>query len=199
MATLEEWLFGAPWWLIAMAASGSLALLVFALARRNRRLKLVSLPALGLCVLWGVASYWVETPTETSVQRTREMVRCYEQQDWNRLSELVDDETHFAGLLRGREIVEAARLTHEAMGLPPVTVTHLESVRDDIGVVVNLRVRAQPTNSIHPFTTGWRFDYRRLGDTWRLERIDPVATEHVDQAAILRNVRLPPEVQGRRR
>ena len=60
-------------------------------------------------------------------------------------------------------------------------------------------IRAQPAGSVHPFTTGWRFDYRRLGDQWRLERIDPVTTEHIDQAAILRNVRIPPELQGRRR
>lgn len=196
---LDEWLFAAPWWLLATAGAAAVALLLYALAKASAAFRRTGLLAVLLIAAWAVAGLLVETPTERAVARTRDLIISYEQDDWNRLRQLIDEDTQFAGMLRGNEIVEAARLTKEAVGEHEFSVSQLQARRDQLGVVVTLRVNAQTTQSVHGFSTGWRFDYRRLGDQWRLERIEIVATETADQSIIMRHLRIPPEAQGRRR
>ena len=199
MAAVNEWLFAAPWWLLATAGSASVALLIFAFARVGRRPRQLAILAVLGVVSWAAASAVVETATEMAVTRTREMVAAYEQADWTRLSQLIDAETRFSSLLRGQEIVEVARLTQASIGRHPLTITQIRTRRDDVGVLVSIRIRTQPAQSALPFVTAWGFDYRKLGDAWRLERIEPDTTEFGDQNTVLRNLRLPPDLENRRR
>ena len=199
MAALGEWLFAAPWWLLATVGAGAVAMVVFAFARTDRRIRRMGILAVLAVAIWAAASLAVETRTEFAIKQTREMVSAYQREDWTRLGQLIDEETRFKNLLMGQEIVEAARLTQEAIGNNPLTITRIETRRDGVGILVILRVRTHPAQSVQPVTTAWSFDYRKLGDEWRLDRIEPLATEHIDPNTILRNVRVPVDLKERRR
>lgn len=192
-----EWLFAAPWWLLATAGAAAAALVAYGLAKPASRLRRISLIAVLVLVAWVVAGILVQTPTERAVSRTTALVRAYEAADWKRLTELIDDETRFDGMLVGQEIVEAAKLTHEAIGQHPITISQVASRADDLGVVVSLRIRSESSQSVHPFSTAWKFDYRRLGEQWRLDRIEFVPTEGSDASLVRRNVRMPARTLSR--
>jgi hypothetical protein len=184
--------------LLAIAGSGAIALLVFGIARGHRGLRRAAAVVVLAVAVGALVSWLVETPREMALRRTEEMVLAYAASDWARLDQLIDADTRFASLLKGHEIVEAAQLTQEALGANPISISRMEAHRDDVGVVVTFRVRTEVPQIMHPITTGWRFDYRRLAGQWRLDRVDPLATEQIDENAILRNVRLPPSAEGRR-
>jgi hypothetical protein len=98
-------------------------------------------------------------------------------------------------MLKGQDIVSAARQTHEEMAHGRILITRIEADRDDLGILVDVRIVSEQKNEFVPrVATSWRFDYRRRGDQWKLEEISPLPTEHMDEETVLRNVRLPPEL-----
>lgn len=148
--------------------------------------------------VWLVTAMLIATPTERARARTEAMIAAYDQADWQQLGQLLDEETRFAGILKGQEIAEVARLTHQELSHQGrIRVGGIETRRDDVGVLVFVRVGIEATDQFtYRGYTGWKFDYRKRGDEWRLERIDPIA-EQIDPAVILRNLRIPPEIANR--
>ena len=194
MNRVVETLFAAPWWVSAIVAAGVIAFLVFALARGNRKLGRAAGAAVTLVALWLVLGLMIHTPVERASDRTQDIVAAYERADWAALGGLLDPETRFANLLKGPDIVSAAELTRQELAHEDVRVLSVESERDPLGIRVSVRVFTQPR-----LVTAWRFDYRKRGDEWKLERIDPLPTDQIDPATILRNVRIPPELANGRR
>lgn len=200
MKVVTESVFAAPWWLLAIAGAAALAFLFLALARPAAKLKRLALALALLVAAWAGLAVVIKTPTERAVHRTEAMIAAYQRADWEELGALIDNDTRFASLLRGAEIVEAARLTHEQYGQIEIRITRMESKRDDVGVLVFVRVAAPQTNDyVSRGSTAWKFDYRKRGDVWKLEHIEPMATESFEPASILRNIRIPPHLEDRRR
>lgn len=200
MDNISQWLFAAPWWVLAIAFAAALALLFVSLSRTEKRLRQAAVLVLLLVLIWAVVGLVVETPVEEVRGRTVEMIEAYEQTDWERLSQLVDEETRFSTMLRGQEIVDAAKLTHDALQHGEITVSSVETQRDGLGILVIVRVTSEQQNQWVPrLTTLWKFDYRKYGGEWQLERVEPMATEHLDPVNILRNVRIPESAAQRQR
>lgn len=199
MHNLTHWIFASPWWILAIAGAAAVAFLLFALSRRDRRLTRIAGIFAGVILLWVLAGLVIATPVESARNRTRAMINAYENSDWDTLSELVDPETRFANMLKGPDIVSAAKQTHEEMAHGRILITKIEADRDDLGILVDVRIVSEQKNEFVPrVATSWRFDYRLRGDEWKLEEINPLPTEHMDEETVLRNVRLPPELADKR-
>ncbi len=198
MNDLARWLFAAPWWLLAVAGAAAVAFALFALSRRDGRLVKAAVGLIVLVALWAVLGLAIATPAERAESRTRAMIEAYEGSDWDTLATLVDDETRFSTLLKGQDIVRAARLTHEELEHGSIEINSVEVQQDPGGIQVFVRIISEQRSEFVPrLPTSWRFDYVKRGDEWKLERIEPLATDHVDPNTILRNVRIPPEVTQR--
>lgn len=200
MGVVTESIFAAPWWLLAITGAAALAFLFLALARSTAKLKRIALALALLVAAWAGLAIAIKTPTERAVHRTEAMIEAYQRADWEELGTLIDNDTRFANLLRGPEIVEAARLTHEQYGRIEIRISRMESKRDDVGVLVYVRIATAPANDyVARGPTAWKFDYRSRSGAWRLESIEPIATDSFEPATILRNIRMPPQLEDRRR
>jgi hypothetical protein len=199
MHNLTHWLFAAPWWILAIGGAAAVAFLLFALSRRDRRLTRIAGGVAALVVLWVLAGLVIATPVERARDRTEAMINAYENSDWDALSALIDPETRFANMLKGHDIVLAAQRTHEEMEHGEILITRVESNRDDLGILVDVRIISEQKSQYVPrLSTAWRFDYRKRGEDWKLEQIEPLPTDTMDKDTILRNVRLPPELADQR-
>ena len=188
-----EWIFNAPWWLLIAVGVAAVAFLLWSLSRGDKQLARAAVGAVLLAVLWAALSLAVTTPIELARARTLGLVRAYEAKDWARFASLIDPETRFHTLLKGQEITDAARLTHDSLRTGTIRVTSVDEKRDGLGVIIDVRILSeQDTAYARSAITAWRFDYRKRGDAWKLEHIDPLPTEQVDLPNILRHVQLPP-------
>ena len=197
MEHVYDRVFGAPWWVQAIAGGVVAAFLLYALARRDRMLVRVSLLCVAAALLWAALAAVIRTPVEQARDHAVATVEAYRDQDWEKLSTLLNDDTRLSTLLMGQDIVRAAQMTHQQMDHRDIEVTRIESARDDLGIRIDLRVRSeQRSGFMRPFVTAWRFDYFKRGDEWRLERIEPRPTNYIDPKDVLSRVPIP---EGARR
>ena len=200
MHNLTHWLFASPWWILAIGGAAAVAFLLFALSRRDRRLTRIAGGFAALVLVWLVAGLIIATPVERARDRTEAMINAYEDADWDTLAALVDPETRFSSMLKGNEIVLAARKTHEELEHGgKILITRLDAERDNLGILVDVRIISEQRNEFAPrVSTSWRFDYRLRGDQWKLETIEFLPTESMDEDTMRRNVRIPPELADKR-
>lgn len=196
MDSASEIIFNAPWWLLVAAGVVSAGTLLWALGRRDKAVTRGALIAIGLVALWVALSLGVETPTEKAIARVNALVEAFDAEDWARFGAQIEDETRFAGRLKGREITMAAQDTKEQRGIGGAEIRSMEVQRDEAGIRVIARVQSSHSQLLaRELTTMWRFDFNRRGDTWRLESIEPLATERLDVPTILRQVVEPEDLR----
>ena len=191
MAEASEWLFNAPWWLLAAAGAVAVGFLLYALARTDKRLTRAAIGAIVLAALWAILTLTVSTPLEQSRARTVGLVEAYEARDWTRFGSLLDEETRFNNQLKGQEITEAAQLTHENLRTGSIRITDVEERRDGAAILIDVRIISEMESAYRSVPTAWRFSFHERGSGWKLEHIDPMPTEQVDLPTILQHVRFP--------
>lgn len=193
MDSLSEWIFNAPWWLLLVAGVAGIAALLWALGRRDKVVVRGAVAVILVVAVWTVLTLVVETPTQKAVTRVKTLVEAFDADDWALFGSQIEDETRFARSLKGQEITQAARETKEQRGIGVVNIRSLEVQRDEAGIRVIVRVHSSHSHMlVNELTTMWRFDFNRRQDEWRLESIEPLATERLDVPAILRQVVEPP-------
>ena len=193
MDAVTEWLFDAPWLVLVPLALAAFLALGFGVLRDNRRARQAGLLAVAAVAIWAALSYFVRTPVEAAVDRTRGLAAAFDKQDWPAFAKLIDPETRFYSRLKGQQITEAARLTHDATAAREVRVLGTEARRDGEAISVTMRVMSQHDSAaLRTVVTLFRFDFHRRGGAWKLEAIEPLPTETFDAPAYLRFLVVPP-------
>ena len=197
MDQLSEVLFNAPLlWLLGAALLAG-AVLFFGLLRAQVHVWRVGLVLVALVAGWVALSTFVKTPLERSVDRVHRLADAFEKGDWQTFGKQLDPETRFYGRLKGQQITEAARLTHDALGTGGVTVLGTDAQRDGEAITVSIRVLSEHANTpARSIVTAYRFDFHRRGGDWKLEAIDPLATERLDPQSYLKFMVMPPSAGG---
>ena len=197
MNQMTEWLFDAPTLVLAPLALAAVMSVGFGLLRGDRRVGRIGLIAVGVLIVWGAMSYLVQTPVEAALARTRRLAADFDAQDWPAFGKLIDPETRFYGRLKGQQITEAARLTHDATGASGVSVLSARATRDGEAISVTMRVLSRHDRAqLRSVVTLFRFDFHRRGGQWKLEAIEPLPTESFDAPAYLRFLVMPPTAQS---
>ena len=79
-----EWIFNAPWWLLAGAGAAAAAFLLWALSRGDRKLARAAVGGVLLVVVWTALSLVFTTPIERARARTVELIGAYEAKNTKR-------------------------------------------------------------------------------------------------------------------
>ena len=189
-----ELLFDVPWLVIAALGLVAAGGLLYGLLRGERLATRIGLAAAVLLLVWVGLSAAFETPLESAESRTRAVADAFETSDWDALSKLIEPETRFYNRLVGPQIVDAARLTHDALGVQSLMLTEVSPERSGEQINVFLKVLSQhDAGAARTVSTAYRFEYNRRAGVWKLEHIEPLATQTFDAPAYMRFIVVPPE------
>ena len=182
MTALNDWLFGAAWFLPAGVIALGAVVALLGVVRRKRGL-LVAAAVLDLVGFgWLAASVLVETPAEFAENRTNAIVAAYDAGDWPEFRRLLDARTTFDGWLVGPEIADAAEATHAALNQESAEIVEAGVARDELGVQNSVEVVSYQAGAVPRLRTAWRFDFREdpsTGDHF-LHAIEMLPTDRVE-------------------
>lgn len=185
-------LFDPPWWLPA----GIIAVGIYLFWSGNRKsdntLRNVGVGGVLLAVLVMVVAYFVDTPVESAVKKTRAFVTAVEQRDWATFDSTLAPNTNVMNIYRGKAIISAgARKTVDAIGLKNVNVLDLKAERKQSLIEIDINTLSDQDINPYPTPTAWRFSWQNDGTAWYLARIDYLPRQGLSPDAVTQRMVRP--------
>lgn len=171
---MQDFLFDPPFVWPAIAFVVGLGVFLYGNARVKAPVRNLGLGLIALVVAWCVTAYFVQTPLEKAVSRTRAIVSTVTAKDWAKLPALFDPDTRMASLASGDAIAKAAESAAGTFGLTDIRVLSQAASRGGpytVDVTINTLVEAS-MNTPAVFT--FQYNINRDGSV-RLTRIVPVS------------------------
>jgi hypothetical protein len=175
---MAELLMQIPWSVIGVVVFVGSALIMYANARNNPRLRTGGLLAVSLAFLLIAARFMFDTPAELVERRTRNLVQACDRQDWPRLQALLDPETDIDLAGRGPNATgpDAIRKVGEVMarqiGLKRAFIISIGTDQENGQITVNLTGGTTADQTLdRPVVSNWEFDFTPAGDSWHLRHI----------------------------
>jgi len=175
---MSELLFDTPWWLPTILAG--LGLYCFWSGNRRQEAKVRNAGFALLAAAVGVLllSYFVDTPRETAVRRSKTLVRSVEAREWATLKANLDPGVSlsvlgFNVLYENRDdLIKGAQLGVEKYGVRNVHVLSTEAEQTESLISVNMSIVSEQESTMgRPVPTSWRLEWQRSGKDWTLVRI----------------------------
>lgn len=185
---MQETLFNPPIWMPILLAMVGIAVFVYGNARVQAKVRNGGLGVLGLVVLWSAVAYFVRTPTEQCLDRTRQIVGAVEDGKWDELSKLLDRNTRFAyGMisLDAQRLVRSAQDNAERFGVKDINILseNIDRTPGTIDVTISTLVQgAQNTTAV------FKFEYEQRTDGILLSRISALSVGGASTDEISRQV-----------
>lgn len=187
---MKEFLFNPALWMPALGFAIAIALFIYGNARVKPGIRNGGLGLLGLMVAWCAAAYFVQTPVEQCIARTRAIVSAVEKADWVALAPLLDKNTTIdvkAMPINGRDaIVSTTQTTAGAYGLKSIRMygTDVSQGPNSIDVTFSALLEG-----VQPLTATFRFEYEQRSDGMLLAKIVPVKIGDKSMDEIRRAIR----------
>lgn len=143
----------------------------------------------GLAVLWYGVAWFVQTPIEQCITRTRDICSAVEAADWTKLGSLIDKRTTIEETIEGPEaIIAATKSAAEAYALKDIKLLFVEGKRvppmDGINVTFTAILDGQ-----RPTRGDFTFEYEKRSDGYLLRRIVPNSIGGVSMDQIRARIR----------
>ncbi len=135
----------------------------------------------------------VETDKEHCEHRTRQIVAAVDRRDWTALQSLLDPQTSLEGIYLNRDqIVAGAKKTADTIGLSSASITSMETKQHDTVITIDVNIYSlQDATLDRPAITSWQFDWSNTGTGWKLQQIEPLGSQQVDKADLVRHLDKP--------
>jgi hypothetical protein len=184
-------IFDPSWWMpLAIIAVGAY---LFWTANRKQDTTLRN-AGLGVVLLAGVlmvVAWFVDTPTETAVRKTRLMITSVESRDWPTFASLLDHRSSML-IYRGKQqLAEGAEKSVDRIGLKDVRVVGLEAEQKQSLINVDVSLLSEQEVSPYPHPSSWRFAWQTDGSGWYLARIEPLPQGDFTPDQVNRNLTPP--------
>lgn len=184
-------LFDPPWWLPA----GLLAVAAYLFWSGNRRqdstLRSAGLVGLLLGLLVIGTAYFVDTPTESAVKKTKAFVRAVDGRDWPTFDALLDAKTNVL-IYRGKAQISAGiQKSVDLIGLKKVNLLGTEARRAQSLITVDINCLSEQDIQPYPTPTNWRFSWQFDGNAWYLARVEYLPRENLPNDAITNRLARP--------
>jgi hypothetical protein len=175
---MTDLLFDAPWWLPTILAG--LGLYVFWSGNRRQEPKIRNA---GLALLAGAVgvlllSYFVDTPKEKAVKRSKQLVHAVEARDWATLKTTLDPTVSlsvlgFNVLYENRDdLIKAAQRGVDQYGIKNVHVLGTDAEQTESLITVNMSIVSEQEATMgRPVPTSWKLEWQRSGNDWTLTRV----------------------------
>ncbi len=173
---MTEYLFNAPWWLPVILGLAGAALFLAGTRRRDRGLKTAGAVAASLGAAAFLASYFVQTPVEKALDRTRRLVAAADEKDWATFESLLHPQTSFASLRGPAELMPMVKNAAERFSVKDVVIISAEAQRTETVIVVDVVLRSVHEALVYnvPVETNVRFEWQQREGEWLLYRIEPL-------------------------
>lgn len=173
---VSDWLFDPPWWLLALLAGVGAAIFVAGNRRQERAVMRMGLVLLLAGVALFAVSWFVDTPKEQAVTRTRAIAAAVSQRNWDALRSLLDPNTTLLFYNNREEIVKGGRETAERIGLKNVRLLSVTPQQTQTNITVYVRALSEQDSFQGITATDWQFNFNNLGTGWQLTGIAPLPT-----------------------
>lgn len=175
---MQETFFNPPIWMPIVLAMVGIAVFAYGNARVQAGVRNAGAGVLALVIAWSAVAYFVRTPIEQCLDRTRAIVSAVERGKWDELGPLLDKNTNLVYMiasLRGRdEIVRGTREAAERFSLKEIRIVNENPASEPslgtIDVTINTLIEAQ-----YNTTAIFKFEYEKRSDGILLTRISPVS------------------------
>lgn len=184
--------FDPPWWMpIGIVAVGAY-LFWSANRKQDTTLRNVGIAVVLLAVGVMVAAWFIDTPTETAVRKTRLLVTSVEKRDWPTFASLLDNRTSLMTVYRGKaQLASGAETSVDRIGLKSVRLLDLEARRAESLITVDISVLSEQEVAPYPSPTNWRFEWQTDGTGWYLARIEFLPQGNLAPEQVTRNLTPP--------
>lgn len=169
---MQNILFAPALWMPAALAFIALGLFWFGNSRTRPSIRNAGVGLLALTLVWAAVAWFVQTPVEKCVTRTRAVIAAVENGKWDELRTLLDETTTLE-FLRGPEaIAGATESAASAYGLTNITLFGTDAVEGIGSVDVNFTAILEGSR---PAKSSWKFEYLVRPDGIVLSRIQPIS------------------------
>jgi hypothetical protein len=183
---MQNHLFSPALWMPAVGLIVAAALLLYGNARVKTPVRNAGAGLFALVLVWIGVAYFVQTPLEQCVARTRAIVAAVEEGKFDDLRTLLDENTSLE-ILQGREDIAAAtEIAATSYGLKSITILSTEPIQGIGTVDVNFTALLEGAQAT---TSTWRFEYTVRPNEITLTRILPVTIGRFSADDIRRNIR----------
>lgn len=168
-----ETLFAPAIWMPAVAVVAGIIVFIVGNARLKPAIRNAGIGLVALAVAWFAAAYFVQTPVEQAIGRTRAIVAAVEKAEWDKLRTLLDRDTSVEFIRGNTAVTDATQRAADGYGLKNITTlntaTEVVQPGDDILVTINTLLEGAQA------TTGrFQFAYERRSDGLLLREIRPL-------------------------
>jgi hypothetical protein len=185
---MYDLLFNVPWWIPTVLFITGITLMVRGNSLQNERIRFVGAAVLILGIGWAVMSYLVDTPKETCIKQSREVVQSVVEKNWTKFDALLDPSVKYQFVGGNWAIDSRDRLDHavqadiDHIGVSSATVSGFEALERNGIVTTRFDVLSfQKATMDQPITSSWEFDWHQASSgKWVVSEIRGVRVGNVD-------------------
>jgi hypothetical protein len=191
---MTELLFDIAWWVPVLVVAAGVGLLVMGNNRQQAMTRNAGVVVALLGIAWLVLSFVMDTPSKICQKQTKQIAQAIADDDWKTFEDLTDAKVAFKFVGRpwradGRAALEpAVQETVKHAGLHSASVAHAKATRDGDKITVSFVCYTDTELTPgHPIDSDWEFDWRLVGDQWKLiemrvSRVDDTAPEGIRES-----------------
>jgi hypothetical protein len=171
-------LFDAPWWLPTFLAGIGIYLFWTGNRRSEAKVRNAGLALLAAAIGVMLLSYFVDTPVEKAVKRSKALVYSVEKRDWATMKATLDPTVSLSVMgaqqlyVNRDELIHAAQKGVDQYGVKNIRV--LSTTPEETGSLITITMTVMSEQDFtqgYPITTNWQFEWQQTGKEWSLVRI----------------------------
>jgi hypothetical protein len=166
-----------PWWIALLILAGGIAFFYSGNKRQDKTLQQVGAGLALLGLLLGVLGFLFPTDLQKCEQRTRQMVKAVDKNDWKTVKSLLDEqsalESHGLTVAVGRDkITDSGHAAYDRFGVKSAWIIGMQSSQAQTTITVTIDViSTQDATQDQGVSSRWQFDYEEVGSDWQLQTI----------------------------
>jgi hypothetical protein len=178
--TISDFFLHTPIWIAVVIVLAGIGVFVWANRRQDKTVLKIGIAISVIGLLLGVHAMLVPSDKQKLQDRTRNICKSIESQDWTQLGSLLDTDTAITeqvfahtNVASGKDdVVAKTQGAVQEYGVKSITVLSCEAKQTDTLITVSLEVATtQDFTQDRPATSSWTFDYQRMGSRWDLQNI----------------------------
>jgi hypothetical protein len=177
---MRDLLFDTPYWILGALAIVGVALFIIGNNKTDAQMRNIGLGVIALAVVMLLVSWFVDTPEEKCLKRTKQLVQAVEKRDWEGFNQLVLPRCRLsilgapgASFYRSRdEMLAGAKEGTERWDVKTARVYKSEVKNNVDYISVDIDVYSEQTQGYAAtLLTSWQLDWQDTNDGWMCQEV----------------------------